>query len=195
MQTFVPSSSFAQSAAILDYQRLNKQIVEGNQILTALVSGSGWQSHPAVLQWKGHERGLVTYIRTFIDEAARRGYKTEKGVVNVARYDSAIANSQEIPSWLGNERFHSSHRSKLLFKGRVDSVCGQLKKFLRVRSINTWLKANGYPEKNYFKHCHIEALECFCKKQFDLQATNYYSQYGWAEDDRQEYYWPVKINS
>jgi hypothetical protein len=195
MQTFLSSPNFAESAAVLDPKRLNKQIVEGNQILATLVTGSGWSSHPAVLQWKGHERGLVAYIKAFISEAARRGYKTEKGLVNVARYDAAIANSQEIPPWLGDERFHSSHRSRLLFKGRVDSVCGQLKSFLRVRSINTWLKANDYPEKNYFKHPDIERLEFFCRKQFDLQATNYYSQYGWAEDDTQEYYWPVKINA
>lgn len=194
MQTFIPVPNLSESATILDRGRLNKQIVEGNQILTTLVTGSQWRNHPAVLQWKGHERGLVAYIRVFINEAQRRGYKTEKGSLNVARYDAAIANSQEIPPWLGDERFHSSHRSKLLFKGRVDSVCGQLKAFLRVRSINTWLKSNGYPEKNYFKHPDIERLESFCKERFDLQATNYYTQFGWSEDDRQEYYWPVKIN-
>ena len=195
MQTFLPTPNFSESAIILDRGRLNKQIVEGNQILTTLVTDSKWRNHPAVLQWKGHERGLVAYIRAFINEAQRRGYKTEKGLVNVARYDVAIANSQEIPPWLGDERFHSSHRSRLLFKGRVDSVCGQLKNHLRVRSINTWLKSNDYPEKNYFKHPDIERLEDFCRKQFDLQATNYYSQFGWSEDDKQEYYWPVKITS
>lgn len=195
MQTFLISSNFAQSAAVLDPKRLNKQIVEGNQILSTLLNGSKWHHHPAVLQWKGYENGLATYIRTFINEADRRGFKVDKGVANVTQHDAAIANSAAIPPWLGNERFHSSHRSKLLFKGRVDSVCSQLKKFLGVRSINTWLKANGYPEKNYFKPPDIERLEVFCKNRFDLQPTNYYSQFNWSEDDRQEYYWPVKINS
>lgn len=195
MQTFLPVPNITDSAAILDRGRLNKQIVEGNQILTTLLTGSKWHHHPAVLQWKGYERGLASYIRGFISEAERRGYKIEKGKANVARYDSIIADSKETPPWFGDARFHSSHRSRLLFKGRVDSVCDQLKSFLKVRSINTWLKANGYPEKNYFKHPDIERLEKFCKNKFDLLSTNYYIKFGWSEDDRQEYYWPVRIKT
>lgn len=194
MQTFLSSPNFAESAAVLDYKRLNKQIVEGNQILTTLITGSRWANHPAVLQWKGHENGLATYIRTFISEADRRGFKVDKGAANVARHDAAIANSAGIPPWLGDERFHSSHRSKLLFKGRVDSVCEQLKKHLGVRSINKWLKSNGYPEKNYFKHPDIERLESYSRTLFTLTGYNYYSKFGWSEDDTQDYYWPVKIN-
>lgn len=200
MQTFLISPDFAQSAAVLDPKRLNKQIVEGNQILSTLLNGSKWHHHPAVLQFKGYEKCLQNYIDFHLMEAHKRGFKTDKNLANLneltAAYKDKLGDVElKIPFWLGDERFHSSHRSRLLFKGRVDSVCVQLKSFLRVRSINTWLKANGYPEKNYFKHLDIERLETFCKNKFDLQPTNYYSQYGWAEDDRQEYYWPVKINA
>lgn len=48
MQTFLPSPIFAESARILDYRRLNKQIVEGYQILSGRVPNA---NHPACL-WK-----------------------------------------------------------------------------------------------------------------------------------------------
>lgn len=194
MQTFIVYPDFAQSAAVLDYKRLNKQIVEGNQILTTLLSGSRWANHPCVLQWKGHEKGLSGYIKVFISEAVKRGFKTDKGAANVDRHTVAVANSLETPPWLGNAQFHSSHRSRLLFKGRVDSACEQLKKQLKVRSINTWLKAHEYPEKNYFKHADIERLESYCNTLFQLTNSNYYTKFGWSEDDTQSYYWPVQID-
>lgn len=43
MQTFLPSPIFAESARILDYRRLNKQIVEGYQILSGRVPNA---NHP-----------------------------------------------------------------------------------------------------------------------------------------------------
>ena len=118
---------------------------------------------------------------------------TGKSLTNLGVLLRTVSDEVIAPSWLGDDRFHSSHRSRLLFKGRVDSVCGQLKKFLKARSINAWLKANNYPEKNYFKQPDIKKLEEFCKNKFDLQPANHYTQFGWSEDDTQEYYWPVKI--
>lgn len=198
MQTFLSSPNFAESAAVLDYKRLNKQIVEGNQILTTLITGSRWEHHPAVLQWAGHEKALQNYIDFHLMEAHKRGFKTDKSLMNLneltAAHKDKLGDIPAVPPpWLGDERFHSSHRSKLLFKGRVDSVCEQLKKHLGVRSINKWLKSNGYPEKNYFKHPDIERLESYSRTLFILTGYNYYSKFGWSEDDTQDYYWPVKI--
>ena len=198
MQTFLPYPDFAQSASVLDPKRLNKQIVEGNQILKTLLTDSHWRHHPAVLQFKGYEKCLQNYIDFHLMEAHKRGFKTEKSLANLneltAAHKDKLGNVElKAPSWLGDDRFHSSHRSRLLFKGRVDSVYGQLKSFLKVRSVNTWLKANNYSEKNYFKQLDIKKLEEFCKNKFDLLPTNYYAQFGWSEDDTQDYYWPVKF--
>lgn len=54
MQTFLPYSSFKDSARVLDRQRLGKQRVENMQIITALLDPDyGWQNHPAVNMWRG----------------------------------------------------------------------------------------------------------------------------------------------
>jgi hypothetical protein len=47
MQTFLPSSNFAVAARMLDSKRLNKQILEGYQILNVLSGNSptgGWRN-------------------------------------------------------------------------------------------------------------------------------------------------------
>ena len=48
MQTFLPYSSFTQSAQALDYRRLGKQRVEAKQLILALTQPKyGWKNHPA----------------------------------------------------------------------------------------------------------------------------------------------------
>ena len=88
MQTFLPSSSFTESARMLDSKRLNKQILECYQILNVLSGKSptgGWRNHPAVLMWKGYERGLWKYVQAMIFEARNRGIKTENNEANLNR--------------------------------------------------------------------------------------------------------------
>lgn len=51
MQTFLPYPSFAESARVLDRQRLGKQRVEVLQLLRALTGQTkGWANHPAALK-------------------------------------------------------------------------------------------------------------------------------------------------
>jgi hypothetical protein len=60
MQTFLPSANATIAASMLDSKRLNKQILECYQILNVLSGkskGGGWRNHPAVLMWKGYEKG------------------------------------------------------------------------------------------------------------------------------------------
>ena len=86
MQTFLPHSSPAYCAEALDNKRLNKQILEGYQILNVLSGQSksgAWRNHPAVLMWKEAEWSLWTYIQACVDEANKRGIKTDKNVFNL----------------------------------------------------------------------------------------------------------------
>jgi hypothetical protein len=91
MQTFLPSSNPVTSARWLDNKRLNKQILEGYQILNVLSGKSptgGWRNHPAVLMWKGYERGLWQYIQAMVREAQFRGIRTENNEANLNRLKS-----------------------------------------------------------------------------------------------------------
>jgi len=86
MQTFLPSTNSYSAARMLDSKRLNKQILEGYQILNVLSGmskGNGWKHHPAVLMWKGYEKGLWQYIQAMIQEAKLRGIKTDKNEENL----------------------------------------------------------------------------------------------------------------
>lgn len=118
MQTFLPCPSFAQSARVLDRQRLGKQRVEVLQLLKAIREGGGWSNHPAAVMWRNHTNALVAYGLEICHEwFVARGYK------DTCRYklmayldkDSPI----EMPPWLGDPAFHASHRSNLLRKDPV----------------------------------------------------------------------------
>ena len=88
MQTFLPYPDFQQSLGALDYRRLGKQRVEAFQILNVLTNSTiklGWRNHPAVLMWKGYERGLWKYVQAMIFEARNRGIKTENNEANLNR--------------------------------------------------------------------------------------------------------------
>lgn len=118
MQTFLPYESFAESAAVLDRQRLGKQRVEGLQIVRTLAGiTKGWANHPAVKMWRGHEFVLVEYTIAMSIEWMNRGYKdtcADKVALLVSEFGDSFGKDQ--PSWIGNVELHKSHQSNLLRK-------------------------------------------------------------------------------
>lgn len=117
MQTFLPYVSFVESVRCLDRARLGKQRVECLQILNALLNPgtSRWESHPAVQMWKGHEGLLAMYGIAACEEWTDRGYKDNCAAKIESLMLKHVLNNSK-PWWLGDQRFHSSHRSNLLRK-------------------------------------------------------------------------------
>jgi len=125
MQTFLPSANPVTAARMLDSKRLNKQILECYQILNVLSGKSptgGWRNHPAVLMWKGYERGLWTYVQAMIVEAKYRGIKTENNEANLNRLKDQCWNQwgNNRPSfWTDNNklmRVVTTHKASLFDK-------------------------------------------------------------------------------
>jgi hypothetical protein len=113
MQTFLPYSSFAASAKVLDRQRLGKQRVEVLQLLRALAGETkGWRNHPAAKMWAGHESALVDYGIAVCQEWLARGYKD----TCLGKIEAFKQGRSSRPEWLGDATFHASHRSNLLRK-------------------------------------------------------------------------------
>ncbi len=110
MNTFLPYPDFVESARCLDVRRLGKQRVEAMQILRAIANPKyGWQHHPALPMWRGYEQALALYMNAIITEWVRRGYKNNIPLNNVG-------GDAKMPPWLGNSKFHASHRANLLRK-------------------------------------------------------------------------------
>jgi hypothetical protein len=115
MQTFLPYPSYKESARVLDWRRLGKQRVEAYQILRALTEESyGWRNHPATKMWSGYEKQLSIYGIEICKEWKKRGYR-DSLLPKFESYKEMFKDSKK-PEWLGNEDFHSSHRSNLLRK-------------------------------------------------------------------------------
>lgn len=113
MQTFLPYSDFIDSAYVLDRQRLGKQRVEVKQIFNALEGNSkGWTNHPATNMWRGYEPALALYGVVVCSMWIERGYKDSLLPFFAVR----LQDSYSMPPWLGDERFHLSHRSNLVRK-------------------------------------------------------------------------------
>jgi hypothetical protein len=124
MQTFLPVPDFEDGARLLDSPRLGKQRVETLQILRALeLPDYGWASHPAVRMWRGRTPALVAYGLAMVRVWRERGFAdtTEiqigefaPDVVGAAQKD--LAAEGLLPSWVGDEALHRSHRSNLIAK-------------------------------------------------------------------------------
>ena len=115
MQTFLPYKDFKQSLRVLDWRRLGKQRVEAHQVLNVLLERTdtkGWRNHPITKMWVGYESALQLYFNVIVDEWISRGYN------NTMQYEN-ITDKIKYPHWLGNDIFHSSHRSNLLRKDDV----------------------------------------------------------------------------
>jgi hypothetical protein len=124
MQTFLPFPDLQRSVRALDSRRLGKQRVETLQIMRALtVPGYGWQNHPAVRMWRGYRPALMAYQHETCTEWTGRGFadtclpKTEAALATVPEDLAAFhAGRYPLPPWVGDDRVHLSHRSKLVAK-------------------------------------------------------------------------------
>ena len=109
---------------MLDRRRLGKQRVEALQILRALTrTDYGWQHHPAVLMWRGHEEALVAYGAAVCEEWCRRGSPDtclEQMLREIGLGRPSLAarapTRRCLPPWLGRRAFHRSHQSALVRK-------------------------------------------------------------------------------
>lgn len=156
MQTFVPYSTYTDSAGILDNRRLNKQILEGIQILEIVTQESiitknvskntGWVNHPAVNMWRDCPNGLMNYIESCINEWISRGFEP-KNMIN-AYYNFTNGYFLEYVSypewWNGN--IHVSHAKALLFKSVVKMVTYALSHNYQITIRDVYYK---YPNKLY----------------------------------------------
>ena len=137
MQTFLPiaTTNYREIAKTLDNKRLNKQALEGWQILMNLLAvdpagnhrePKGWSNHPAVKMWRGHESSLLKYIIAMVDEWHARGYKStiaDKAIFTFSRATGINVSKESIdklvvtgPDWLNNPAIAASHRLALLVK-------------------------------------------------------------------------------
>lgn len=189
MQVFLPFTNFAECAAILDNTRLVKQQTECLQILKTISGKSrGWKNHPAVLMWQNSPVALSKYTICIGQECGKRGF------IDKSSLFGEVSQINDAPSWFGDERIHSSHRSKLLWKGRVDSVCARLKQHFKCRSINTWLINNHFNRKDILTRGEVIFLEGLADDLHCPAISNYYAKFGWKEPDNLPYYWPVRKN-
>ena len=120
MQTFLPVADFAETARLLDPKRLGKQRSEALIVLRVLhIPTYGWQHHPAVRMWRGSEPALMAYGRAICEGWIARGH-VDTVADKLAEYapEGVLPRQDDVamPWWIGDERFHRSHRSALLRK-------------------------------------------------------------------------------
>lgn len=122
MQTFVPHADFAESAAVLDNKRLNKQLLEGRQIYQIIASGKdrgAWVNHPAVKMWRNCDVALFEYLVAIKNECVARGIQTDKNwnaILYMHQNNWYRGDNLVMPAWWNDERVHQSHRNNLYVK-------------------------------------------------------------------------------
>jgi hypothetical protein len=135
MQTFITSGDWFKIATVLDNKRLNKQALEGWQIMLNLLEldphgndrkPRGWTNHPAVKMWRGSEAVLHAYVQNMVYEWKRRGFNSTIGdkALATARRATKLGRMDmmhiKLPVWWQDrelfEKIASSHRTALLSK-------------------------------------------------------------------------------
>ena len=79
----------------------------------------GWKYHSATKMWIGYEQALIRYGVAMCDEWIQRGYSdtTKDKILSFsAKFSSSTADN---PPWLGDKKFHDSHKSNLLRKDKL----------------------------------------------------------------------------
>lgn len=103
MQVFIIGTPIA-TARALDRKRLNKQIIECQQILDALNGAKAWSNHPCVLQYRGYEKWLEHYL------SCLTLYKHNVSIVSI--HATVCSNLAQLckPEWHTTEYFDQMKR-------------------------------------------------------------------------------------
>lgn len=120
MQTFIAFPDYYKSMEVLDPSRLGNQVYrEGMTLLRG-----GWPNHPASTMWRrfkniDYKVALCNYLLAGIKvlETRNRFYPHIKEEIElIAKQSVEQGFTSDNPPWLGNEKFHLSHRRALLTK-------------------------------------------------------------------------------
>lgn len=98
--------------ACLDKTRLGNQIWREG---ITLIRG-GWKNHPASKMWRGHEYHLGLYLLSGVDVLEERTDKKYPELRKKIKDEMKKFKNTGAPNWIGDEKFHASHRSNLLRK-------------------------------------------------------------------------------
>ena len=108
MQVFIPEVDPIQVAKVLDKKRLNKQIIECDQILKAISGEStAWRNHPVVKMYAPYVDWLMYY------QACLISYKTHAPI---------IMSEPPRPPFIGYRPLHLAHRARLYQKDATHYV-------------------------------------------------------------------------
>ncbi len=121
MQTFLTNSDYRRAASDLDSRRLNKQLLEGRQILAAQAGMTkGWVYHPATKMWLGGHFHLYEYLEQVKYELEFRGIETQKNWDAINQITATMFLTLDKPWWLTDivtlDRVITSHRANLYLK-------------------------------------------------------------------------------
>ena len=129
MQVFITSDSYTESAKVLDNRRLNKQIIECNQIYKALTGQSkGWANHCVTRLWENNIDGLMYFAWCCYWELKFRGKNPCEPVTDKSTGDAVYPTYfMKIDWWISAMRSHllakdSDHYSQ--FGWNVPAVSG-----------------------------------------------------------------------
>lgn len=112
MQIFLPYSSIEESVKVLDPKRLGNQIYRE---CLSLIRGS-WKNHPcSKMYYPKYIHFLAQYALYGLEELKRRGRYYPHHIQTFTKFLNESKDNGN-PFWLGNEKFHSSHRRALLYK-------------------------------------------------------------------------------
>ena len=194
MQVFLPTPDMDVSLRALDDARLRKQRVEAKQLIDTILerptaSGKirkGWFNHPAAVMFRQYVPYLVHYYNRSLSIYAERGGN------NIKLQPEPLHESPELPHWIADDAIHATHRSRLLFKGKMDVLADRIRQHTACRSVNTWLKQFAIPSINECRQPEWEAITRILDKRGaeQSQLDNHYHQFGWTESDTLEYLWP-----
>lgn len=117
MQVFITAPSFIESAKNLDSLRMNKQIIECNQIYKAIIGETdGWKNHCVTRLWWDYPKELMMFAGACYWELQRRGRNPPKPF-EFCTYK--VPTKSELPHFMKLDWWMSAMRSHLLAKDFV----------------------------------------------------------------------------
>ena len=148
MQIFLPYKSITLSAKVLDNKRLNKQILEAENLIFAMYENNNkfYKNHPVRKMWEGHVWALWKYRNEMLEEKISR-IGDKRDYLFLTRFNK---NTGELKTLFFEHLLNEIRLEKYLDSGRfpdwfyddeiMEKLCRSHRKSLLIKDFNHYSK-------------------------------------------------------
>jgi len=185
-----PFANFKECADCFDPDTLVRQCISVYRLIEKLQQNNPHsdEARSFFTLWRPYQQALIQYGTILAQRCSKLG-RTSLFKIFTSKFQ--VTQVIMRPKWLGWEKLHASHRSRLIFLGNRKIVKEGLKRFLvGQKTVNEWVKDTYGKKLNKMDLYELNQIKRRLMQNHIQLQSNFYKELGFTDDPSDYFVWP-----